>query len=77
VITVLPQGTNFIGSAVISADRRYARVTPMPLFSSIGEVSTFTFTGGTSNQGGGGGGGLGGLGGGGGGGGLGGGGGFF
>ena len=64
VITVLPAGTNFVGSAVISADRRYVRVTPMPLFSGIGEVSTFTFTGDTGNQGGGGGGGFGGGGGG-------------
>jgi uncharacterized membrane protein YgcG len=77
VITVLPEGTNFIGSAVISADRRYVRVTPMPLFSGIGEVSTFTFTG--DDTGTGGTGGIGGGGGGGGGGGIGGGGGggFF
>jgi hypothetical protein len=56
VITTLPEGTNFMGSAVISADRRYVRVEPMPLFSGIGEVSTFTFTGDTTGQGGGGGG---------------------
>jgi hypothetical protein len=68
VITVLPEGTNFVSSAVISADRRYVRVTPSPLFSGIGEVSTFTFIGGGGQQGGGGGGlGGGGLGGGGGG----------
>lgn len=54
VITTLPEGTNFMGSAVISADRRYVRVEPMPLFSGIGEVSTFTFTGDTTGQGGGG-----------------------
>jgi len=64
VITVLPEGTNFMSSAVISADRRYVRVEPMPLFSGIGEVSTFTFTGDTTGQGGGGGGGIGGGGGG-------------
>jgi hypothetical protein len=68
VITVLPEGTNFNASAVISADRRYVRVTPMPLFSGIGNVDTFTFNGGTGQQGGGGGGGV--LGGGGGGGGI-------
>ena len=69
VITVLPEGTNFFSMAVISADRRYVRVEPMPLFSGIGEVSTFTFVGDTTGTGGGGGlgGGGGGLGGGGGG----------
>ena len=72
-ITVLPEGTNFNASAVISADRRYVRVTPMPLFSGIGDVTTFNVTSDGNNQGGGGGGlgggGGGGLGGGGGGGG--------
>ncbi len=31
-ITVLPEGTNFSAKAVISADRRYVRVTPSPMF---------------------------------------------
>jgi tetratricopeptide (TPR) repeat protein len=68
VITTLPEGTNFYSMAVISADRRYVRVEPMPMFSNIGEVSTFTFTGdetGTGDIGGGGIGGAGGIGGGG------------
>jgi hypothetical protein len=61
IITTLPAGTNFNASAVISADRRYVRVTPMPLFSSIGEVSTFSYVTSDNNQGGGiGGGGIGG-----------------
>jgi hypothetical protein len=68
VITVLPEGANFMSTAVISADRRYVRVTPMPVFSLIGEVSTFTFTGDDTGMGGtggiGGGGGMGGMGGG-------------
>jgi hypothetical protein len=72
VITTLPEGTNFQASAVISADRRYVRVTSTPFFSLIGDVSTFNFatgnsTGGGGNQGigvGGFGGGVGGLGGG-------------
>jgi hypothetical protein len=72
VITTLPEGTNFQASAVISADRRYVRVTSTPFFSLIGDVSTFNFatgnsTGGGGNQGigvGGFGGGAGGLGGG-------------
>lgn len=50
-ITTLPEGTNLSASAVISADRRYVRVTPMPLFSGIGEVTTFTFTGDTTGLG--------------------------
>ena len=50
-ITTLPEGTNFSATAVISADRRYVRVTPMPLFSGIGEVTTFTFTGDTTGTG--------------------------
>ncbi|NLF72708.1 MAG: VWA domain-containing protein [Candidatus Anammoximicrobium sp.] len=66
VITTLPEGANFYSSAVISADRRYVRVTPMPIFSLIGEVNTFTYSGDTDDQdmGGGMGGGMGGMGGG-------------
>ena len=49
VLTTLPEGTNMTATAVISADRRYVRVTPTPLFSVIGPVSTFNFsTGGSS-----------------------------
>lgn len=48
VITTLPEGTNFVASAVISADRRYVRVTATPLFSTIPEVSTFNFVTGAS-----------------------------
>ena len=80
-ITQLPTGANLMGLAIISADRRYVRISPAPMFSQVGDVSTFNFvTGDTDAGGGAGGGGLGGggLGGGGlGGGGLGGGGGFF
>jgi hypothetical protein len=47
-------------SAVISADRRYVRISPSPFFSSIGNVQTFNFaTGGSSTQPGGVGGGTG------------------
>jgi len=75
VITALPEGANFSSNAVISADRRYVRVSPSPTFSQVTEVSTFNFVtgedGGGGNNGGiGGGGGFGG-------GGFGGGGGFF
>ena len=83
VIQTLPEGASLSVTAVVSADRRYVRITPQPLFSGIAEVNTFNFTtgeggetgGGTGGQGfggltGGGGGGGGGLGGGGGGGGI-------
>ena len=75
VITSLPKGAIMSTSAVISADRRYVRVSPIPFFSGVSEVNTFNYvTGasGTSNGAGGGGfgsggggGGLGGFGGGG------------
>ncbi|MEO1498111.1 MAG: vWA domain-containing protein [Planctomycetota bacterium] len=45
VIITLPEGTNMSASAVVSADRRYVRVTPVPFFSSIPAVSTFSFVG--------------------------------
>ncbi len=54
--------------AIISADRRYVRISPGPFFSQIGDVNTFNFvagTSGTSNGGGGAAGGGGGAGGGG------------
>jgi hypothetical protein len=60
VITTLPQGTNMSATAVVSADRRYVRVSPTPLFSTIPEVNTFNFAGATGGGGGLGGGGLGG-----------------
>ncbi len=36
--------------AVISADRRYVRITPSPSFSTIGEVQTFNFATGQGGQ---------------------------
>jgi hypothetical protein len=41
VIIALPAGGNFGASAVVSADRRYVRVSATPFFSSIGDVHTF------------------------------------
>ena len=84
VITTLPNGTNMTATAVVSADRRYVRITPSPLFSGVTQVQTFNFVtgqdqtiqGGAGGGTGTGGGGLGGTGGIGGGGGAGGGGGF-
>ncbi|MHC4176292.1 MAG: hypothetical protein ACYSWU_02230, partial [Planctomycetota bacterium] len=83
VIQTLPKGANMMATAVISADRRYVRISPQPTFSGISEVNTFNFASGQSQTGlpgtGGGGFGAGGFGGGGlgGFGGMGGGGGFF
>ena len=70
--TVLPEGLTMSAQAVISADRRYVRITPTPMINSIGQVSTFNVATGatnnvTNNAGGGGGGNFGGIGGGGGG----------
>jgi len=49
VIIFLDDGTNFQATAVISADRRYVRITSSPIISRIGNVSTFTFAGGAQN----------------------------
>jgi hypothetical protein len=55
-IITLPEGAFFQATAVISADRRYVRISVLPFFSSIGNVSTFNFaTGDTGTSGGGGG----------------------
>jgi hypothetical protein len=67
VITTLPEGTNMFAQAVVSADRRYVRITTTPLFSGVGQVTQFNFSGGGAQGTGGGGGGGGGMGGGGGG----------
>jgi len=65
VISQFPTGANFSSNAVISADRRYVRVSPSPTFSQITAVNTFNFVtgmGGTQSGGTGGGGGFGGAG---------------
>ncbi len=67
-ITVLPEGASMTGIAIISADRRFVRITPAPFFSQIGKVSTFNFITGEDAPGGAAGGAGGGAGGGGGGG---------
>lgn len=48
VITTLPTGTHFPVSAVVSADRRYVRITTAPIFSSVGPVRTFNTKNGRS-----------------------------
>jgi hypothetical protein len=56
-LTVLPEGSLAGFSAVVSADRRYVRISPTPFFSQVVSVSTFNFVDGSSGGGGGGGGG--------------------
>jgi hypothetical protein len=63
-ITTIPEGASMLALAIISADRRYVRISPAPQFIQIGDVTTFNFV--TGEEGGGGGGGGGGIGGGGG-----------
>lgn len=56
VITTLSEGVTLQALAVISGDRRYVRITAVPVFSNITDVFTFSFTGnntGNQNQGGG------------------------
>ncbi|MGD9722219.1 MAG: hypothetical protein AB7O59_11750 [Pirellulales bacterium] len=48
VITVLSEGQALTVQAVISADRRFVRLTVVPFFSSIGDVEEFNFVGSTS-----------------------------
>ncbi len=45
VIVVLSEGSFMTVQAVVSADRRYVRLTVVPYFSQIGDVQQFTFTG--------------------------------
>jgi general secretion pathway protein D len=45
VIVVLSEGTSLSVQAVVSNDRRFVRLTLVPVFSTIGEVKEFTFTG--------------------------------
>ncbi|HVA51247.1 MAG TPA: hypothetical protein VNH11_33205 [Pirellulales bacterium] len=45
VIIVLNEGTALTVQAVISSDRRFVRLTLVPFFSNITQVSTFTFQG--------------------------------
>ncbi len=51
IITVLPSGTNLMATGVVSADRRYVRITTVPLFSAISAVSSFNVASGGAAQG--------------------------
>ncbi|MDO4627908.1 MAG: general secretion pathway protein GspD [Planctomycetia bacterium] len=50
VIVVLSEGSFMTVQAVASPDRRYVRLTVVPFFSQIGDVTEFTFTGTTSTS---------------------------
>ena len=50
VIVVLSEGTFLTVQAVVSADRRFVRLTVVPFFSKITDVDTFTFTGKTTTS---------------------------
>ncbi len=44
-VTVIPSGTFMFATGVVSADRRYVRITASPNFMQVGNVQTFTFAG--------------------------------
>lgn len=50
IILVLAEGTQLSVQAVVSSDRRFVRLTMLPMFSQIGDVDTFTFEGRTSSD---------------------------
>ncbi len=50
VIAWLPAGATFSVTGVVSADRRYVRVSCSPFFSGIGQVSTFNTSSGTTGS---------------------------
>jgi len=50
VIVVLNEGTSLSVQAVVSADRRFVRLTMVPFFSQIGDVQEFTFNGTTTTD---------------------------
>jgi len=50
VIVVLSEGTQMTVQAVVTADRRFVRLTVVPFFSQIGDVQEFTFTGSSTSK---------------------------
>ncbi len=50
VITTLPSGTRLMANGVVSADRRYVRVSPMPMFSGVSNVTTYNLISGTTGS---------------------------
>jgi hypothetical protein len=59
VITTIQEGAGLSATAVISADRRYVRITPQPQFQGITEVNTFNMASGDTGTSSGGTGGMG------------------
>jgi len=51
IIITLPEGANMTCTGVVSADRRYVRVTCVPLFSRITDVRIFNYVSGEESQG--------------------------
>jgi len=51
VIITLPEGANLAATAVVSADRRYVRITVVPLFSGVSEVNVFNTASGENTEG--------------------------
>jgi hypothetical protein len=54
VIRIVPDGVQLSAQAVVSADRRYVRISSLPLFTSITDVFTFSFISGAGSAAGGG-----------------------
>jgi hypothetical protein len=46
VIRIVPDGSQLSAQAIVSADRRYVRISSLPLFTSITDVFTFSFVSG-------------------------------
>ena len=51
VIEIIPEGAQVTAGAVVSADRRYVRLSMVPLFSNITDVIPFSFIGPTDGNG--------------------------
>jgi tetratricopeptide (TPR) repeat protein len=51
IIITLPEGANLMATAVVSADRRYVRITCVPLFSGVSEVHIFNMATGSNTTG--------------------------
>ena len=60
VVTIIPDGVQYSALPVISADRRYVRISSFPAFTELIDVATFSFISGAGGGGGVGGGGIGG-----------------
>jgi len=50
IIITLPEGTNLAMMGVVSADRRYVRITCVPMFSAVSEVHTFSLASGQTTS---------------------------